>query len=97
MSKLKSGLLFVTLGCCAVCGQLSAFSQSEPVRVSQQSNQNADKPRSGQSMQQVEDVYGTPVERTSAVGEPPITRWHYATFTVYFEHDRVIHAVAHRS
>jgi hypothetical protein len=30
----------------------------------------------------------------SAVEQPPITRWDYPAFSVYFEHDRVIHAVA---
>ena len=28
--------------------------------------------------------------------QPPITRWDYPAFSVYFEHDRVIHAVARR-
>jgi hypothetical protein len=27
-------------------------------------------------------------------GQPPITRWDYAGFAVFFEHDRVIDAVA---
>jgi hypothetical protein len=27
------------------------------------------------------------------VGAPPITRWDYAGFSVFFEHDRVIDAV----
>ena len=36
---------------------------------------------------------------TQAVGgasaqQPPITRWDYPSFSVYFEHDKVIHAVA---
>jgi hypothetical protein len=29
------------------------------------------------------------------VGDPPITRWVYDRFTVYFENDRVIHSVVH--
>jgi len=37
-----------------------------------------------------------PAERHEAVGQPPITRWDYPTFSVYFENDRVIHAVAKR-
>jgi hypothetical protein len=31
------------------------------------------------------------------VGAPPITRWDYADFSVFFEHNLVIHAVARRS
>ena len=32
----------------------------------------------------------------AAVGEPPITRWEYRNMIVYFEYDRVIHAVMKR-
>lgn len=54
-----------------------------------------ERPGSGASMSQVEVGYGMPSERVPAVGEPPITRWEYGTYTVYFEHDRVIHSVVH--
>ncbi len=70
---------------------------AESVAITQQSQQMISKPHNGQSMQQVENAFGQPVNRLPAVGEPPITRWHYSGFTVYFEHDRVIHSVAHRS
>jgi hypothetical protein len=54
------------------------------------------RPRPGMSMTAVESTFGAPAERRGAVGEPPITRWDYSGFSVYFEHDRVIHAVARR-
>lgn len=54
-----------------------------------------ERPGSGASMSQVEGRYGTPVEKMPAVGEPPITRWEYDVYTVYFENDRVIHSVVH--
>lgn len=50
-------------------------------------------PSRGMTMSRVESGWGQPQTRRSAVGEPPITRWEYAGFTVYFEHDRVIHTV----
>jgi hypothetical protein len=56
----------------------------------------SDRPKSGTTMDSVEKAYGMPAERHEAVGQPPITRWDYPTFSVYFEHDRVIHAVAKR-
>jgi hypothetical protein len=56
----------------------------------------SDRPKSGMTMDSVEKAYGMPAERHEAVGQPPITRWDYPTFSVYFEHDRVIHAVAKR-
>jgi hypothetical protein len=55
------------------------------------------RPRAGMSMSAVEATYGAPSDRRSAVGEPPITRWDYPQFSVYFEHDLVIHAVVRRA
>jgi hypothetical protein len=52
------------------------------------------RPKAGMSMTAVESTYGAPTQRHSAVGEPPITRWDYADFSVYFEHAVVVHAVA---
>lgn len=51
------------------------------------------RPARGVTMQTVESQFGAPTERVAAVGEPPISRWVYPTFTVFFEYDRVIHAV----
>lgn len=53
-----------------------------------------DKPKRGFSMSQVEAKFGAPVTKHDAVGSPPITRWDYAGFSVFFEHDRVIDSVA---
>jgi hypothetical protein len=54
------------------------------------------RPKAGQTMTAVESKFGAPAEKRGAVGQPPITRWDYPAFSVYFEHDRVIHAVARR-
>jgi hypothetical protein len=53
-------------------------------------------PDRGASMAQVEQRFGTPAQRISPVGEPPIARWVYPSFVVYFEGNLVIHAVATR-
>lgn len=50
-------------------------------------------PGRGVSMQTVRQRFGAPERRHPAVGDPPITRWDYADFRVFFEHDRVLHAV----
>lgn len=50
-------------------------------------------PRRAMTMAQVERRYGTPRVRHNTIGDPPITRWDYADFSVFFEHDRVLHAV----
>ncbi len=54
-------------------------------------------PASGMSMQQVERRHGAPAQIMSPVGDPPITRWVYDDFIVYFEYDRVIHSVMRRN
>jgi hypothetical protein len=50
-------------------------------------------PDRGQSMAAVEARFGAPASRSAAVGQPPITRWSYPNFTVYFEYDHVVHTV----
>jgi hypothetical protein len=51
-------------------------------------------PRRGISMSAVEAQFGAPKARHDAVGKPPITRWDYEGFSVYFEYQHVVHAVA---
>lgn len=53
----------------------------------------AARPDRGSSMATVQSRYGEPTNRHATVGDPPITRWDYPQFAVYFEHDRVLHAV----
>ena len=57
----------------------------------------AERPSRGSSMSSVEARFGAPATRHAAVGDPPITRWDYAQFSVFFEHDKVLHAVLIRS
>lgn len=53
------------------------------------------RPQRGMTQQQVESSFGSPVEKIQAVGEPPISRWVYDKYTVYFEHEYVIHSAIH--
>lgn len=53
-------------------------------------------PMRGMSMQQVRQQYGEPNSKLAPVGEPPITRWVYDDYTVYFEHKYVIESVPNR-
>ena len=57
-------------------------------------NSGVDRPARGSTMGSVESKFGAPSEKHATVGQPPITRWDYASFSVFFENDRVIHAVA---
>lgn len=51
-------------------------------------------PVRGMTMQQVAKDYGEPKEKRAPVGDPPITRWVYPDYTVYFEYKYVIHSVS---
>jgi hypothetical protein len=52
-----------------------------------------DLPDNGLTKSDVEQRYGRPNERRAPVGEPPISRWLYDDYSVYFEHDLVIESV----
>jgi len=56
-----------------------------------------DLPGRGMSMVDVEKRFGPPGKKEDEVGDPPITRWLYENFVVYFEYQFVIHAVATQS
>ena len=50
-------------------------------------------PQRGSTMSAVEQKFGAPANKSSAVGNPPITKWFYPNFVVVFENDKVLHAV----
>ncbi|MGB7754906.1 MAG: hypothetical protein WBL23_02430 [Salinisphaera sp.] len=52
-----------------------------------------DLPDRGQTMASVRAEYGSPHSSRGPVGKPPITRWNYEGYHVYFEGNRVIHTV----
>ncbi|WP_022962385.1 hypothetical protein [Halopseudomonas pelagia] len=54
---------------------------------------SAQLPQRGLNSSSVRQRYGEPANRHAPVGQPPISRWDYADFSVYFEHDNVIHSV----
>lgn len=52
-------------------------------------------PERGSSPETVLREYGEPRQRHAPVGQPPISRWDYADFSVYFEYQHVVRAVRH--
>ncbi len=52
-------------------------------------------PVRGESQRAVLERLGLPDQEHSAVGQPPIVRWDYREFSVYFESGRVIDSVRH--
>jgi hypothetical protein len=67
---------------------------AEELKTPAAPDSSVERPGRGMSMEKVEATYGAPANRAPAVGQPPITRWEYPGFVVYFEHHLVIHSVA---
>lgn len=76
----------------------SVHSQADTLRIpiNQQGSQiDSNLPIFGDSQQRVLSVHGQPAKRHPSIGQPPITRWDYADFSVYFEYTTVINSVKH--
>jgi len=58
---------------------------------------NANVPTRGMTKSEVRKRYGEPSSKKAAVGQPPISRWDYPGYSVFFEHHIVLHTVVHKS
>lgn len=76
---------------------LSSSAQADVLRipVGQQGRAEASLPQTGQTRLSVLERFGLADEEHPAIGQPPITRWDYRNFSVYFEGDRVVSSVRH--
>lgn len=50
-------------------------------------------PTRGMNKENVRNIFGEPAREHAPVGDPPITRWDYADYSVFFEYDKVLHSV----
>jgi len=89
MNSYRTLLLFLTL----VLAGTAQASGDVLLIESIQSAPSIDTPRNGLTMDQVRQQYGEPATTIAAVGEPPISRWEYTGFSVFFENDQVLHSV----
>jgi hypothetical protein len=92
MSKVTSRLILVlTLGLAMAAGaqnlDMGATDKSSTFDA-------PGKPTRGMSQESVQANFGEPVTTRAPIGDPPITRWEYANFVVFFEYDKVIHSVS---
>src|SRR5215472_17322541 len=94
---MQTRILAALLAGCGVAG--SALADTVVVNNQVQVRQTQlECPKRGLTMSEVEQHFGAPVTRHAAAGgdtpkHPPITRWDYSGFSVFFEHDRVIDSV----
>ncbi len=85
---IKQGLIgaaFLLLSCVTYADVLLI----EEVRAAR----HMDLPKNGYSKSEIETRFGSPDKKHQKVGDPPITRWDYDRFSVYFEYDLVITSV----
>lgn len=73
----------------------SSYVQAEVLRIpiSQQGAARINMPMHGDQQAQVLQQFGEPRVRHQGVGQPPISRWDYPSFSVYFEHTTVVNSV----
>lgn len=89
------------LGCAlALAAPLAAAETLLVDRVGVEQGKNL--PARGSSMAQVEAKFGAPARKFDAVGggsrhTPPITRWVYPAFSVYFENRHVVDVVLNKA
>ena len=86
--------------CCVGLSTLSASARAETVAVDTGfaiKESDVATPSRGMTMDQVSSKFGAPVNKVPAVGKPPISRWEYPGFVVYFEYRHVIHSVVANS
>ncbi|MCU7856757.1 MAG: hypothetical protein KZQ79_13890 [Candidatus Thiodiazotropha sp. (ex Lucinoma borealis)] len=60
------------------------------------SEEGVSRPSRSMTMDQVTQRFGQPMNAYPSVGEPPITRWDYGNYSVFFEYKHVLTSVLHR-
>ena len=72
----------------------STQTQAQPMTVSSaRRSEVGPVPINNMTMEKVQTKFGQPKNEAAPVGSPPIHRWYYDEYTVYFEFDRVIISV----
>jgi len=90
MPIVRTLLLFALFSAPPAMAETLATPTGEPAAA-------VDRPARGSTMTTVTQRFGEPTNRHATVGDPPITRWDYPQFSVYFERDRVLHSVIVRT
>lgn len=81
-----------------VLGLIAVVAQADTLLIERrEAGEAMPHPARGTLMSAVESTYGPPLHRVDPVGDPPITRWVYERFSVYFEHSHVITTVVNKA
>jgi hypothetical protein len=74
---------------------LGAYAETLQIPIGEQGAGELRLPQLGESQRLVLERFGLADEEHPSVGNPPITRWDYREFSVYFEQTHVINSVRH--
>ena len=85
------------LAASALVAVSAASARADELRVETAQSAATDVPTRGMTMDKVQSRFGSPSQKLAAVGDPPITRWEYPSYVVYFEYQHVIHSVLKHS
>jgi hypothetical protein len=90
-SDITRTLAAVALAAAALAAATAVSAQTDLPRSA--GTVGAELPARGMTMDTVQSRFGAPAQTLAAVGDPPITRWDYGGYIVYFEHRHVVHSV----
>ena len=71
----------------------AAAENDRAMEMNQKAPDTGISPANFMTMAAVVNKFGEPDNRAPEVGKPPIARWYYSSYTVYFEYERVIISV----
>ena len=93
MTRMVLALIFTV-----VAGLLLPVNVSADVLLIEEVRQSGrmEVPENGMTIADVRSRFGEPVKEHSPVGDPPITRWEYEKWSVYFEYKVVLFTVLHK-
>ncbi len=82
--------------CIAFSFVVALTAQADVIKMPSESPQvitSNSAPVRGMTKHQVESRFGSPMAIKGPVGEPAIYRWDYPDYSVFFEHNYVLHSV----
>jgi hypothetical protein len=87
--------LFLTFIFSAVAHPALVLAEDIKIPIGAQTSESIQiaRPVTGATKTKVKSQFGAPVKESIPKGNPPISTWEYAEFTVYFENDHVIYSV----
>jgi hypothetical protein len=98
MNRIATSLITAVLMLASAPLVLPPTAHAESLRMKVKQEQHYNMPTRGMTMAEVKHEFGAPLKVLPTRGgssryQPPIHRWEYAKYIVYFEYKHVIHSV----